>query len=431
MALLSPSVAQAGFTETLPQFAFLLDESFVYAWVSRTYDNNGDKTPLVEELKSYEPGSGLQGILRPEPYVENYVLINQLQFGILDYLSLGVGIPVLLRSTIDPRFGWIPGDYQSRLGHAYTEEDFWEWTNAMGQPKPEAFDGNHGTLADMVVGLRYRFTDHFDVFERTAVAMALTVTGSIPTGENSDPEEVVAIGTTNWDLQSQGDLAFHLGLDKRFRDELDDRLVLGVDVFYETWFARTLTTPTGERHPLLLNYAPYVGKNYTFDPGDLSGFSVELTGVPYKGPAWGTWLVGHRAAKAESLPPIISLSARYTFVHLQQSDWDSDAPHWDWERERDYRPGYKNPLQFKAQFSFLRLGAPLQIYAAYRTLSLIPGKNARAVDAVSVGIQIPFKLWGFESEKAAEEESPAVSPGEGTGTSKPAEEPPAEAAPTP
>ena len=255
-------------------------------------------------------------------------------------------------------------------------------------------------MPDLIVGLRYRWTDHIDWFKKKALwDIALMLSGNIPTGKKADPEEVVTIGTTNWDLQTQGDIAVHLGMDKRFDGVLHKKLVLGVDLFYETFFERSFQTPTGEKNPLLLNYEYYVGDRYRLDPGDISGFSLDLAGSPYIGPARPTWIVGHDEEAAKNLPAMIVMSVRYTFAHTQQSNWSSKAPHWDWEREQDYKPGYKNYLQFKATFSLLRFGVPLQIYAAYKSLALIPGKNCRAVDMIQTGVQIPFKLWGFGSKK--------------------------------
>ena len=106
-----------------------------------------------------------------------------------------------------------------------------------------------------------------------------------------------------WDLNFQGDLAFHLSFDKSFEEELDGRLQIGLDLFYETFFDRELTSATGEKNPLMRNFAPYIGENYTVNPGDFSGFGVMIDTVPYKGPAWATWLVGHDPEKAKALPP--------------------------------------------------------------------------------------------------------------------------------
>lgn len=388
-----PFIARAGFTETLPQGAFMLEEAFTYSWIERRWNNDGESVPIIDPMERYEPGGGKQGVIRPNPKAEYFILINKLQYGILDDLSLGLGIPVVLLTKVDPRLGWESGDYMRQLGRPYSEDDFWDWAQSLGQSKPEKWEGNKGVLSDIVIGARFRWTHRIEAFRESGVSSALSIFGVIPTGESADPEELVSLGTTMWDLHTQGDIAFHLAFDKDFEKELDGRLKLGVDVFYEVFFTRELKTPEGEKHPLLLNYKPYVGKTYEVNPGDFSGFAIQIDGVPFKGPAWGTWLTKGDAEKAKKLPPILSLALRYTFVHLQQTDWKSEFPLWDWEREKDWRPGYKNFLEMTSTFSFLRLGAPLQIYFSYRNLTWIPGKNCRAPQVVTTGIQVPMKFW--------------------------------------
>jgi len=244
-----------------------------------------------------------------------------------------------------------------------------------------------------VVGVRFCWTDYFPALIDAEVASALTVMGAIPTGRPASTEEVVSLGTTLWDMHTRGDLAFHLGIDKRFGGAVNYRYGFGVDLFYEVFFDRTRDAPAGTLHPLLLNQKPYVGDTYTVNPGDFSGVSLQVDAVPWFGPARATWITGYDLLKAWDLPPIISLSLFYSFVHLQQTDWRSDFPLWDWDREKYWRPGYKNILEGRLTISFLRLGAPLQVYASYRTLTLIPGRNCRAPNILGVGVQVPVKLW--------------------------------------
>ena len=391
--LLLSRTAHAGFTETLPEGAFMLDVSYNHSWLNKAYDNDGNAGPLIDKLKRYEPGGGLQGILTPNARVQYSILIPQLQYGILEDLSVGVGVPVVLFTKVEPRFEWEEGDYQPQLGRTYNEEDFWKFAESMGQPRPGDWTGNRGKLSDIFLGARYRWTHRIGWFRRVGLASSMMIMGAMPTGSQKDPEEVVAAGTTMWDLHSQGELNFHLAVDKTFEEALDGRLILGLDCFYEILFPHSYKTPEGEKHPLLLNQKLFVGDTYTIDPGDFSGFSLQTDVVPVKGPAWGTWITKGDAKKAKELPPLLTLSLRYTFIHLQQSDWGSDSDLWDWDQEKLWRPGYKNMLTGAVMFSFLRLGAPLQIYASYRSLSLIPGKNCRAADVLTGGIRVPVKFW--------------------------------------
>jgi len=393
LAMIPATATGAGFTETLGAGTFLLDHTFVRAWLDSRWDNDGNSTSLVEPIERYEPGGGKQGSLYANAQAEFTLLIHRLQYGILDNLSIGIGIPVVLRTRVDPRLGWTEGDYQPQVGRPYSEQDFWDWAESMGQDRPGVWTGNDLVLSDIVMGWRMRWSDWIPVFEKSGVGAALSFFWSFPTGRHADPEEIAAVGTTLWDLHAQGDLSFHLSFDKTFEKELDDRLTLGMDIFYDVFFEHERTSPKGEKHPLLLNYAPYIGDTYKVDPGDFTGLSIRADIVPYKGPARGTWLTKGDPEKAEEFPPIISLSVLYSFVYLQQSDWTSDYEPWDWDREKLWRPGYKNLLEFAAVFSFFRLGAPLQLYVNYRTATLIPGKNTRAADVVSAGMRIPFKFW--------------------------------------
>jgi hypothetical protein len=306
---------------------------------------------------------------------------------------VAVGIPVVLNNTVKPDLGWVVGDYQWTLGRPYSEEDFWEWAESMGQPKPGNWSGNKGDLCDMVLGMRYRFSDHFGWFDRYSLACAVTVLGILPTGDAPDPEEIVAAGTTAWDLHFQGDVGVHLSVDEFFMKRKESRVTLGVDVFYEALLPHEYETPTGAKNPLLQNYRPYVGDTYTIDGGDFTGVSVQLDVVPWKGPAWATWLSKGSRERAAELPPLITLSFRYTYTHLGQSDWESNSAIWDWDREKLWRPGYKNIVQGRVLFSLLRIGVPLQPYVAYRTLTLIPGKNCRASNVLAIGASIPMKFW--------------------------------------
>ena len=388
-----PAPAWAGFTETLPQGMFLFDVGYSRSALSEAWDNDGDRASLVDEIVRYEPGGGRQGTLVPDATVVYDLMVFQLQYGVLDALSVGVGLPLVLRTAITPSFGWIPGDYQPALGRAYSQDDFWQWAASMGQSKPGSWSGNRGVPGDVVLGARLRFSDWIPGLRGSEWSLALQVLGALPTGRQADPEEVITAGTTMWDLHAQGDVGLHLGVDRTFRQALDDRLRLGVEVFYEALLPHRYTTPTGILNPLLLHLSPYVGKTYVIDPGDFLGGSFQVDGVPWRGPALPTWLCGHDPARAEALPPLLTLSVRYTFTGLLQSDWQSGSDLWDFTQEQRWRPGYKNVLTGTLLASLLRVGVPLQLYVSYRSLGLLPGRNTRAADVLTVGVRVPAKLW--------------------------------------
>ncbi len=391
--LLYAPASMAGFTDTAPSSTFILDESISISTLKYRYDDNGKRTTLIDPIERYEPGSGLQGILIPEAQVGFLVLVNMIQYGLFDDLSLAIGIPVVLSTDIDLNLKWTPGDYQNTLGRSYSEDDFWAWANSMGQPKPTDWHGSKGVLSDIILGLRYRFSDDIPWFAGTGVKMSLQVMGALPTSTQADPEEVASAGTTMWDLHSMGEFGAHLSLEKDFGGPLQGRLSLGLDVFYEALFEHEYVTPKGTKNPLLLSYSSYVGDTYTLDPGDFSGLAVELRVIPLYGPALATWLVKGDAGAADRLPPMLSVVFRYTYTHLGQSDWNSQSAIWDWEREKLWLPGHKNTLRFKLNISLFRVGVPLQVYFAYRNQSWLAGRNCRAADVISGGLVIPARFW--------------------------------------
>ncbi len=382
-----------GFTETAPQGVFLFEETYNLATLKHRYDNNGNLVPLIDKIERYEPGGSKQGDIIPSVNVRYEILANVVQYGLMENLTLAVGIPVVIANTVTPHLGWEVGDYQWTLGRPYSDQDFWQWAQSMGQPKPGDWSGNQGALCDVIVGMRFRFSDYLTWFDRHGLASAITLMGALPTGKVADPEEIVAAGTTSWDLHFQGDLCVHLAVDKFVPSRHDSRLTLGLDLFYQAMLPHEYETPRGEKHPLLLNYQPYVGDTYVIDGGDFLGASFQIDVVPWKGPFRGTWITKGNREQAERLPPLLTLTFRYTYTHLGQSDWQSKSADWDWQREKDWRPGYKNIVYGRLLLSLLRIGIPLQPYVAYRDLSLIPGKNCRATRVVALGLSIPAKFW--------------------------------------
>ena len=135
------------------------------------------------------------------------------------------------------------------------------------------------------------------------------------------------------------------------------------------------------------------GGTYTIDGGDFSGVSLQADIVPWKGPALGTWLTRGDRQEAAGFPPLVTVSLRYTFTYLQQSDWDSNSEIWDWQSEKIWRPGYKNILMFQLNVALMRVGVPLILYARYRNLTWIGGRNTRAADVWTAGIRVPARFW--------------------------------------
>ena len=157
---------------------------------------------------------------------------------------------------------------------------------------------------------------------------------------------------------------------------------------------RTYKTATGKRNPLLMTWAPYVGDTYQIDGGDWWGLQLNADFSPFAGPTFATYITKGDMEKAHKLPRLLTFSARYFFLATGQSDWISDSPLWEYDgREELWRPGDKQTFVFAATLSLLRLGAPLQLFARYRTQTLIPGRNTRAADVVFLGVRLIAKFW--------------------------------------
>ncbi len=390
--LLATSAWAASNTTTLPKGVFLLDESWAFSTTDVRWDDNRSAQTLITGIQRYEPGGGLQGTITAKPYVEYKILVSQLQYGLTDALTLALALPLITETRIQPNLGWTPGVYQPQLGRAFTEQDFWQWAKSMGQPKPGDFVGNRNTPADMVVAMRWRVPDAW-LPKALGLEMAMTGQFALPTGSTADPEDLVAGGTRVWDLHDYGDAEIHLALEKPFKWQENTRLRIGLDVYHSWLFEREFTTPRGERSPLLLTYAPYVGDTFKLDPGNLTGVTGLVQVMPFIGPTWATWLSGRNRANSAKFPAMLMLWAGMTHVAVAQSNWTSQSQWWDWQREKEWLPGDKHTVRLGAEISLLRVGVPLNLYANYRNQEWVPGKNTRAANAAQAGVRLIMKFW--------------------------------------
>ncbi len=382
-------------TTTLPRGAWVIDISYLHSTIDQAWDGKRNGKSLIEDIPRYEPGGGLQGVLSAKPHALYQATLFQILYGITDWLTAAVYIPLIVKTTIDTNFSWTQGDFQSALGRAYSENDFWAWAGSLGQPRPPSqWQGNRNTLADIILGLRAALPE-FSWVKKSGFRFSGTLQVALPTGKPPDPEEVVAAGTTAFDLHAFGDVEVHAAWDRAF---LVDgygvaRANVGGDLFYSWLRSKTLVAPTGVRNPLLLTYAPYVGSTYTVDPGDWVGATLSVEGAPILGPTLATLVSGHDLEKARALPPLLTLSVSYTYLATDQSRWYSDSPLWDYDREKNWKPGDKNIFRFGAVVSLLRLGVPVQLYAQYRAQDLLHGRFTRAADSATAGARIVLKFW--------------------------------------
>jgi len=390
LLLLLPATVLAAETDLLPKGVWVLDVSYVSSTLDGQWSNEGVHQSLLEDIVRYEPGGGLQGVITARPDVTFDVLVTNLMYGLTDDLSLVLNIPLVTQTRVVTNIGWDQGDYQPQLGRSYSEDDFWAWAESMGQPRPPGeWRGNQYALADMVIGGRYRLPT-FEWMKQAKLSAVFGFQFALPTGRDADPEEIVAVGTTAWDLHTYGDAELHLAVSRPlWIDQTGlQRLGVTVDGFYAWLRPRTLESPRGEKNPLLLNYAPYIGDTYEVDGGDWFAGSLTFDIAAWAGPTARGLIYKEAPPPTAGLPPLLALSLAYSHIRTLQSDWTSESPLWDWDREKFWRPGYKNRLGVGAVVSLVRVGVPLQLYASYRTQTLIPGKNVRPSNTLTGGVRM-------------------------------------------
>jgi hypothetical protein len=395
VVVLVASAGQGAETQTLPRGAFSLEASELLSSIDKQWSGDRQPLSLIEDNPRYEPGAGLQGILRARPRADFNILLLQLLYGVTDWLTVGVYVPIVLSTTVTTNLSWQPGDYQTGLGRQYSEDDFWQWAASLGQPRvPAKWVGNQGALSDVVLGAR-ALLPQTEWMKRSHFRWAGTLQANLPTGKNFDPEEAVSAGTNVWELHAAGDIEAHLSADQPFWTDDDgvSRFNVGADVFYSFFRPRSYVAGTGAKNPLLNNVAPYVGSTYVVDPGDWVGATVSVDVSPILGPSRASIVSRGSEAAARGLPALLTLSAALTHVRTMQSDWQSLSPLWDWDHEKFWQPGDKTTVRVSATISFLRLGVPLQLSVSYRTQSLIPGRYTRAADVFSFGARTVFALW--------------------------------------
>jgi hypothetical protein len=387
--------AHAAETTTVPKSTFVVDIGYLHSTVGKQWDGDRRARPLIEDIRRYEPGGGLQGVLSANPQADFDFLLFQVLYGITDDFMVGVYFPLILQTVIRTNFSWVPGDYQSGLGRSYSEDDFWAWAASMGQPRPaDVATVNNPAVADMVLAARYRLP-RFEFMKKAGFQWAATLQVALPTGRQPDPEAVIDTGTTAWELHSFGDVELHLTADQPFfTDEYGvSRLNVGADLYYSFLRPREFKAGKGTKNPLLNNIAPYVGETYWVDPGDWFGAGISVDVSPIYGPALATLVSGNSVEKAKTLPPLVSFTLGYTYVLTSQSNWMSNSPLWDYDREKFWQPGDKNIFKGSLTLSFLRLGLPIQVYGNFRIQDLVGGRYTRPANAFGGGVRALVKFW--------------------------------------
>lgn len=394
LLLCSARDAHAGLGDSLPRGTFLIDTSYVYAKTDRQFDQNGNSVALLAPTERYEAGAGLQGTIFAKPVLHQQVFVMQLLYGVTDRLTVGLANPMSISTVIYANLAWQPGDYQPSLGRPYSETDFWQWAKSMGQDKPASRAvSNENAFGDTVLALRYRLPTS-EWMDAHNISLGLQLQAALPTGREKSPESLLEIGNTAWWLHNYGDAEVHLALDWRPWWTADvARLTVSGEIFYSWLRTRTYKAAKGTKHPLLLTHAPYVGDTYEINGGDWQVGRMQVEWAPIIGPTFGTWMTQGSVEKARKFPPLLTVMVQYTFVNMQASVFNSNYPIWSLKQAEFWGAGYKHIFAAQATFSLLRLGAPIQIYARGRSLDILPGKNMRPANAVTVGMRLLAKFW--------------------------------------
>lgn len=394
LSLVLAAPAWAMETQVLPKHTWSVDVSYMRSTLDKQWDGERRATSLIADIPRYEPGGGLQGILRARPDATFHFLLMQLMYGVTDNLTLAVYVPLVLNTSVITNLSWEPGDYQGQLGRAYSEDDFWAWAASMGQPRvPDTWNGNAGKLSDIIVAARY-LLPQFGWMKTSGFRWAATLQVALPTGTNMDPEEAVSAGTNMWELHAVGTIEAHLAADLPFfESEGVPRANVGADLFYSAFLPRKYQSGVGTLNPLLNNIAAYVGDSYWIDGGDWFGGTLSADVSPIIGPTRASIVSGGSLEKAQTLHPLLTLSIAYTHIRTLQSYWYSDSALWSWDREKIWQPGEKNLLKGTVTLSLLRVGLPLQVYASYRTQDLMPGRFTRPANVFQAGVRALVKFW--------------------------------------
>ena len=150
-------------------------------------------------------------------------------------------------------------------------------------------------------------------------------------------------------------------------------------------------SPRGLRNPLWLT-SPYIGDSYIIKPGDFFGASLQFDVIAVKGPVKASWISGYDGQKPPDFRRCLLCRLDTRSLQLVRQIIIAVGP-LGLHAGGPLAARISQHLTITTLFSFLRLGAPLQLYFTYRSLSLIPGKNTRAADVFTTGLRIPAKFW--------------------------------------
>jgi hypothetical protein len=361
---LTASPAWAGFADVPGKGVFVGDVSLQNPVVRSRYNDRGDRNNLVDDMVMYDPSGNALGTISVPARHSKEVLLHQFAYGITDKLAVAVIVPYFLSQRTELNFGWAPGAYAAELGRSYSESDFWQFAESMGQQKPQDHE-DRGILGDIILAGLY------NVVKGARHQISILAIASTHTGSQADPNILGATGTTGFDLQSNGDLGAHLLGDYR----LHDRLSVGGEVYYHHFFPRSMPAAMGEMHPLMAFEGLYAGESYTLDPGEWIGTTAGLELTIFRGTDSPSWITRKNPEMQKTLPKLFNVNPGIRYLSFFGNRYESESPFFDHDRAGRQPGGYRVTVLTKATMNFIRYGVPLAVYYQYMNQELISGTN--------------------------------------------------------
>ena len=381
--------ALAGWADTLPKHGMIVETSFSENIIATQFDSHGQDEPLAD-FDMYAPTGEYLGTIVAPARATTRSWVTKVALGLTDRFTMALIFPVLTGRRVQLNLDWTEGDFSNELGRPYSEDDFWQWANSMGQPTPEDWEGP-AALSDIVVGGFYNFVNHKN--------LTFTVLGIVNTrtGEDRDPEVLGAYGTTLYELGFAGDLGAHALFDFKFPGTLFARTTFSAELFYEYLFERSYRASTGKINPLVTNDAPYTGDSYRVKPGDYYGYGVGVDFCLIRGRRTPTWLTRADPEFQGILPALLNMGFAFHNFFAFPSNFHSQSTQWDDEQEADglNKALRKCTLSAKATLSLLRYGCPLDLFVKYTDQELIKGKNFRPITGWEFGLRIYYSFDAY------------------------------------
>ena len=381
--------AHAGWADTLPKHGVIIETGYSERVIATQFSGHGKDEPLAD-FDMYAPtGEYLGTIVAPARAVTTTWLVKT-AVGITDRFTFAVAVPIISERLTRLNLDWTEGDFSNDLGRPYSEDDFWQWANSMGQPTPTDWESDV-TLSDIALAGFYNF------FKNKNLTFSLLGLVNTRTGEEADVEVLGSYGTTFYELGVAGDLGVHALFDFKFPETLFDRVTLSAEVFYEYFFERKFKASQGIENPLVLNDAPFIGDSYRIKPGDYYGYGIGIDVGLIKGSDRPSWLTRSDPEFQKFLPPLLSVGVSMHNLYSLRAKFHSESEQWDDEQEADGLNKEQRRFTFagKVTVSLLRYGLPLDIFATYMNQDLIKGKNFRPITGFELGFRIYYSFDAY------------------------------------